>query len=76
MEIRPELVQDSCKCWVTRNDGKVDQVSMVSEADWARSRPEDLLVPREAASLVLRCLVCAEQRRCYEVVSGLPGEGM
>ena len=76
MEVRPELVQDSCKCWVTRNDGEVDQVSMVSEADWARPRSEDLLVPRGAPALVLRCLMCAEQRCCYKMVSGLPGEGM
>ena len=60
MEIRPELVQDSRECWVTRNNGKIDQVPMGSEAGRAWSRPEDLLVPREAPAFVLCCLVCAE----------------
>ena len=76
MEIRPELVQDSRECWVTRNNGEIDQVPMGSEADRAWSRPEDLLVPREAPAFVLRCLMCAKQRCCYKMVSGLPGEGM
>ena len=76
MEFRPELVQDSCRCRVASNYGKVYELPMCSEADWAGSRPEDLLVPREAVPLILRRLVCPEQWCCNEVVPGLPDEGV
>ena len=76
VEFRPELVQDSCRCRVASDYGEVYELPMCREADWAGSRAEDLLVPREAASLVLRRLVRTEQRRCNKVVSGLPDEGV
>ena len=76
MEVRPELVQHSCKRRVTCDDGEVDQVTMVGKADWARPRSKDLLVPREAPALVLCGLVCAQQRCRYKMVPSLPSQGM